>query len=114
MLGFAHKRYTFDFKYQYLNFPGKAGGGSQGRETKTKSAKKKGNKKQRTPDSDDEDITIKKPTALEFMDVKELSDKLTTVTSLQDATEELCEELGTVSNEKSIVTIFGHKHFYRK
>ena len=93
MLGFAHKRYTFDFKYQYLNFPGKAGGGSQGRETKTKSAKKKGNKKQRTPDSDDEDITIKKPTALEFMDVKELSDKLTTVTSLQDATEELCEEL---------------------
>ena len=45
------------------------------------------------------------------MDVKELSDKLTTVTSLQDATEELCEELGTVSNEKSIVTIFGHKHF---
>ena len=47
--------HNFDFKYPNLNFSGKAGGGSQGRETKTKSAKKKGNKKQRTPDSDDEE-----------------------------------------------------------
>ena len=80
---------------------GKAGGGSQGRETKTKSAKNKkggGKKNKNNADfSDDEDnqssSSSKKPASLQFMNVKELSDKLSTVTSLQDAPEELFEEL---------------------
>ena len=78
---------------------GKAGGGAQGRETKTKSAKNKkgGNKRQQKNanyDSDDDDqVVSKKPTALEFMSLKDLSEKLGTITSLQDATEELWEEL---------------------
>jgi hypothetical protein len=82
---------------------GKGGGGTQGRETKTKASKKKGGggKKQRGGgggnDSDDESTFTggqsKKLAGLQFMSIEELSDKLSSVTTLQDAPDDLCNEL---------------------
>lgn len=72
---------------------GKAGGGAQGRETKTKSAKNKktGGKSKKNVDIDN-DAPSKKST-LEFMNSEELGEKLSSVNGMSDATEELIEEL---------------------
>ena len=80
---------------------GKAGGGAQGRETKTKSAKnkKKQGRKHNDDFSDDEqEMSSKKKnnvSKLEFMSLQELQDKFSTVTTLQDAPEELNLDLAS-------------------
>ena len=83
---------------------GKAGGGAQGRETKTKSTKKKhgGRAAKRDDWSDDsngEDDAPKKDSKdankgkVEFMTRKELEEKLSSVTQLQECPEELFGQL---------------------
>ena len=98
---------------------GKAGGGAQGRETKTKGNKnkKKQNRKHHNDDSDQEfEEGNKKSTALEFMTSTELNDKISSVNTLRDAPEELTEELSNYFKpnlnrqyEEAVVTLYQSK-----
>ena len=83
---------------------GKAGGGTQGRETKTKATKKKYGKASKRADDwsdesggEDEVKGTRKAGAsggsVEFMTRKELEDKLSSISLLEDCPEELFEEL---------------------
>lgn len=76
---------------------GKSGGGTQGREVKTKSTKKKGGRKDKA-DSDSEDETSHKPSKvndLEFMTPEELTEELAKMEKLRDCPEELREEIAS-------------------
>lgn len=82
---------------------GKSGGGSQGREGKTKSVKKKGGRGQdRDEDSDDDSRVTLGPAAargkmadIEFMSTEELSEVLQGAEKFKDCPEELINEMAT-------------------
>ena len=80
-----------------MSFPptgGKAGGGTQGREVKTKSTKKKGGPRNKDADSDDEtSVSKSRTTELEFMSTDEVGEELAKHDVLRDCPEDLIEAI---------------------
>lgn len=74
----------------------KSGGGTQGREIKTKSLKKKGNRGRDIDNDSDEEMTAKpksRSTEIEFMTLEEIEEVLRKDDTLADCPDELVSEI---------------------
>ena len=86
-----------------LIIAGKSGGGTQGREVKTKSTKKKGGRRDRA-ESDSEDESVQssgnkqgdnKMATLEFMSTDKIAEELSKMDNVKECPEELMDEIAS-------------------
>jgi len=89
----------------------KSGGGTQGREIKTKAVKKKGGNRGRNDDIDsDEEIGAAKPKPraqeIEFLTLEEIEDVIRKNKSLEDCPDELVNEIATQLIRLGLLKIF--------